>query len=112
MWPSSIRLSQVEKPSAKKDDQYKSLLLIILFFVRAALTDTFYSSGMCLGRLISTFLSTLIKPSSLVIISMLGCIIAVIVLIFLSPVYYIGLYAGVAISGKNIQKIMNVNIYS
>jgi len=66
---------------------------------RAALTDTFYSSGMCLGRLISTFLSTLIKPSSLVVISMLGCIIAVIVLIFLSPVYYIGLYAGVAISG-------------
>merc|ERR1712073_122566 len=52
---------------------------MILFF-RAALTDTFYSSGMCLGRLTSTFLSTII-------------------LIFLAPLYYISLYIGVFIMG-------------
>jgi len=66
---------------------------------RAALTDTFYSSGMCLGRLTSTFLSTIILPSKLVILSMMGCIISTFLLIFLAPLYYISLYIGVFIMG-------------
>ena len=70
-----------------------------LYYLRAALTDTFYSSGMCLGRLTSTFLSTLILPSKLVIISMAGCILSTILLMFLAPLYYISLYIGVFVSG-------------
>ena len=66
---------------------------------RAALTDTFYSSGMCLGRLVSTFLSTVVLPSKLVIISMLGCILSTCLLLFLAPHYYISLYVGVAFMG-------------
>ena len=66
---------------------------------RAALTDTFYSSGMCLGRLASTFLSTVILPSRLVIISMLGALLSSCLLMFLAPIYYISLYTGVAIMG-------------
>ena len=76
----------------------QEMILMILFF-RAALTDTFYSSGMCLGRLTSTFLSTIILPSKLVILSMLGCIISTLLLIFLAPLYYISLYIGVFIMG-------------
>ena len=66
---------------------------------RAALTDTFYSSGMCLGRLVSTFLSTVVLPSKLVIVSMLGCILSTCLLLFLAPHYYISLYIGVAFMG-------------
>ena len=54
---------------------------------------------MCLGRLTSTFLSTLILPSKLVIISMAGCILSTILLMFLAPLYYISLYIGVFVSG-------------
>merc|ERR1712066_10333 len=66
---------------------------------QAALTDTFYSTGMCFGRLTSTFLSPLILPHTLLIICMVGCFISSLFLMFLAPVYYISLYCGVALMG-------------
>lgn len=63
------------------------------------MTDTFYSTGMCFGRLTSTFLSPLILPHNLLIICMVGCLISSLLLMFLAPVYYVSLYCGVAIMG-------------
>ena len=80
------------------DHLHTSFPLISLYF-RAALTDTFYSTGMCLGRLTSTFLSPLILPHTLLIISMVGCFFSSLVLMFLAPVYYVSLYCGVAVMG-------------
>ena len=80
-------------------ENFLALIMINTIHLRAALTDTFYSSGMCLGRLTSTFLSTVLLPSKLVIISMAGCIISTLLLIFLAPLYYISLYIGVFVSG-------------
>jgi len=66
---------------------------------QAALTDTFYSTGMCLGRLTSTFLSPLLLPHTLLIICMVGCFFSSLLLMFLAPIYYVSLYCGVAVMG-------------
>ena len=66
---------------------------------RAALTDSFYSSGMCFGRLASIFLATAILPSTLLVVSTLACLLGTILLIFLAPIFHISLYTGVAIMG-------------
>eukprot|EP00092_Neocalanus_flemingeri_P019142 GFUD01020736.1.p1 GENE.GFUD01020736.1~~GFUD01020736.1.p1 ORF type:complete len:479 (-),score=106.16 GFUD01020736.1:18-1454(-) len=66
---------------------------------RAALTDSFYSSGMCFGRLASIFLSTVLLPSTLLAVCMLACLLGTILLIFLAPIFHISLYTGVAIMG-------------
>ena len=54
---------------------------------------------MCFGRLTSTFLSPLVLPHTLLIMSMVGCFISSLLLMFLAPVYYVSLYCGVAIMG-------------
>lgn len=66
---------------------------------RAALTDSFYSSGMCFGRLMSIWLATVVLPSSLLVICMISCLLGTILLIFLAPLYHTSLYVGVAILG-------------
>jgi len=66
---------------------------------RAALTDSFYSTGMCFGRLMSIWLATLMLPSSLLVICMVACFLGTILLIFLAPLYHTSLYIGVAIMG-------------
>ena len=68
-------------------------------FLRAALTDSFYSSGMCVGRLMSIWLATVLLPSSLLVICMLSCLVGTVLLIFLAPLYSTSLYTGVAIMG-------------
>ena len=65
----------------------------------AALTDSFYSSGMCFGRLASILLSTAVLPSTLLAVCMLACLLATLLLIFLAPIFHISLYTGVAIMG-------------
>ena len=80
-------------------DQPPTSSLLISCYFRAALTDTFYSTGMCLGRLTSTFLSPLLLPHTLLIICMVGCFFSSLLLMFLAPVYYISLYCGVAVMG-------------
>ena len=72
---------------------------IITFLFRTALADSFYSSGMCFGRLMSIWLATVILPSSLLIICMISCLLGTILLIFLAPLYHTSLYVGVAIMG-------------
>ena len=80
---------------------------------RAALTDSFYSSGMCVGRLISTWLSTFLQPSSLLPLGMGGCLLGnppthpslwhlsagTLLLLLLAPSYSLSLYCGVTIMG-------------
>jgi len=66
---------------------------------RAALTDSFYASGMCFGRLASIFLATRFLPSTLLCSSTLCCLVASVVLILLAPHYSVSLYLGVAIIG-------------
>lgn len=66
---------------------------------RAALTDSFFSSGMCFGRLMSIWLATVLLPSSLLVICMLSCLLGTVLLIFLAPLYSSSLYIGVAIMG-------------
>ena len=65
----------------------------------AALTDSFYSSGMCFGRLASILLSTAVLPSTLLAVCMLACLLGTLLLIFLAPIFHISLYTGVAIMG-------------
>ena len=71
----------------------------MLLFLRAALTDSFFSSGMCFGRLMSIWLATVLLPSSLLVICMLSCLLGTVLLIFLAPLYSSSLYSGVAIMG-------------
>lgn len=66
---------------------------------RAALTDSFYSSGMCLGRLVSILLATRFLPSTLLCGSTVCCLAASLLLVVLAPHYAISLYCGVAIMG-------------
>lgn len=66
---------------------------------RAALTDSFYSSGMCFGRLMSVWLAATLFPRTIMIICMLACVVGTVLLIFLAPLYHISLYTGVAIMG-------------
>jgi len=66
---------------------------------KAALTDSFYSSGMCVGRLMSIWLATVLLPSSLLVICMLSCLVGTVLLIVLAPLYSTSLYTGVAIMG-------------
>lgn len=65
----------------------------------AALTDSFYSSGMCFGRLASILLSTSVLPSTLLAVCMLACLLGTLLLIFLAPIFHLSLYTGVAIMG-------------
>ena len=70
-----------------------------VLFVRAALTDSFYSSGMCFGRLASITLATRFLPSTLLSGSTICCLAASVLLLLLAPYYAVSLYIGVAIMG-------------
>ncbi|XP_023332189.1 sodium-dependent glucose transporter 1 isoform X2 [Eurytemora carolleeae] len=65
----------------------------------AALTDSFFSSGMCLGRMFSVLLSTIFLPSTLLCSSTLFCGVASLLLLLLAPHFTEGLYSGVLIMG-------------
>ena len=49
--------------------------------------------------LLTGLLSPLVLPHTLLIMSMVGCFISSLLLMFLAPVYYVSLYCGVAIMG-------------
>ena len=68
-------------------------------FFSAALTDSFFSSGMCLGRMFSVLLSTIFLPSTLLCSSTLFCGVASLLLLLLAPHFKEGLYSGVLIMG-------------
>ena len=61
----------------------------------AAVTDSFYSTGMCVGRFASILLATKLLPSTLLVLCMFGCTIAAVLLIILAPIYHLSLYTGV-----------------
>ena len=63
----------------------------------AAITDSFYSTGMCVGRFASILLATKLLPSTLLVLCMVGCTIAAILLIILAPIYHLSLYTGVSL---------------
>ena len=65
----------------------------------AALTDSFYASGMCLGRLASILLATRLQPSTILLLCMAACLLAALLLNILAPLFHLSLYAGVAIMG-------------
>jgi len=65
----------------------------------AAITDSFYSTGMCVGRFASILLATKLLPSTLLVLCMVGCTIAAFLLIILAPIYHLSLYTGVAFMG-------------
>lgn len=66
---------------------------------RAALTDSFYSSGMCVGRLASILLASRLLPSTLLVICMAASTFGAVLLTILAPIYHLSLYCGVAIMG-------------
>ena len=68
-------------------------------FFSAALTDSFFSSGMCLGRMFSVLLSTIFLPSTLLCSSTLFCGVASLLLLLLAPHFKEGLYSGVLVMG-------------
>ena len=55
----------------------------------AAITDSFYSTGMCVGRFASILLAMKLLPSTLLVLCMFGCTIAAVLLIILAPVYHL-----------------------
>ena len=63
----------------------------------AAITDSFYSTGMCVGRFASILLATKLLPSTLLVLCMFGCTIAAVLLIILAPIYHLSLYTGVGL---------------
>ena len=63
----------------------------------AAITDSFYSTGMCVGRFASILLAMKLLPSTLLVLCMFGCTIAAVFLIILAPVYHLSLYTGVGL---------------
>ena len=63
----------------------------------AAITDSFYSTGMCVGRFASILLAIKLLPSTLLVLCMFGCTIAATLLIILAPVYHLSLYTGVGL---------------
>jgi len=65
----------------------------------AAVTDSFYSTGMCVGRLASILLATRLLPSTLLAVCMAACTLGACILIILAPIYHISLYIGVAMMG-------------
>ena len=66
---------------------------------RAALTDSAYSGGMCVGRLVSILLSRRYQPAALVSTATAACLLAAIVLLLLAPNFAAGFYAGLAVIG-------------
>ena len=64
----------------------------------AAITDSFYSTGMCVGRFASILLATKLLPSTLLVLCMVGCTIAACLLIILAPIYHLSLYTGVGLN--------------
>lgn len=66
---------------------------------KAALTDSFYSCGMCIGRLGSIVLATRLAPSTILASCMVACFMGTLLLILLAPIYHISLYIGVGIMG-------------
>ena len=64
----------------------------------AAITDSFYSTGMCVGRFASILLATKLLPSTLLVLCMVGCTIAAFLLIILAPIYHLSLYTGVSLT--------------
>ena len=64
----------------------------------AAITDSFYSTGMCVGRFASILLATKLLPSTLLVLCMFGCTIAAVLLIILAPIYHLSLYTGVGLT--------------
>ena len=63
----------------------------------AAVTDSFYSTGMCVGRLASILLATRLLPSTLLAVCMAACTLGACILLILAPIYHISLYIGVTL---------------
>ena len=65
----------------------------------ATLTDSFYNGGFMCGRMTGSVLAGVLRPSSMVIISVLSVAGASILLILLGSLHYAGLYSTAAIIG-------------
>ena len=65
----------------------------------AALTDSFYSGGFMFGRLLSIPLASCLRPTSLVMASTLGVLVASLFLYTAGPLHWACLYPAAALVG-------------
>ncbi len=77
----------------------QKVIFSFFFLARAALTDSAYAGGMCLGRLVSILLSRYYQPATLLSVATAACLFAAVTLLLLAPGLAAGFYTALAAIG-------------